>query len=391
MALVGVAACAAGPDPASTGKTVVGVQVASVGPFVGSAVVDAQGQLYVTADAAVDQVTFEPGTLLPSTWNGVAPNSPNIELALDGETLWWAAASASGSSIWSAPPGSFLQNAAATASFPGAGGDVVGLVADATAVFAAISIPTPQSVGATFSSPDSWQWPGSSDVSAPFAGDLYRIGTKPAAAPRRLGGTAGATTFLPGFMLHVVAQGAGLVYWADSTPGATELGRVMGAAKLTWGIDAGHRVGGIQAIGNQNTGFVGLAATDTTVAWAAAPEPTPGATGCRVWAAQGVAAPKVIFDGDPALTSYLCSGLALDQDYAYFAMIQVYVPPAGPGASVVLGKGIARVPLAGGDVQTAALSTDRWYGARRVVVDDTFVYAVDPQYVLRFPKTAFGP
>ena len=73
-------------------------------------------------------------------------------------------------------------------------------------------------------------------------------------------------------------------------------------------------------------------------------------------------------------------------------MVQVYVPPAGVDSSVLLGNGIARVPLVGGGpLQTAPLQADRWYGPRRVLVDDTYVYAIDPNYVLRFPKTAFGP
>ena len=397
---IGAAACAAGPDPASTDTTLASVQVATTGPFVGSAVVDAQGDVFVTANAGLDQLTFAPGTVLPSTWNGVAPNFPNIELALDGSTLWWAAGTTNGSGLWSAPPGSFVQNAGPTATFPNEGGDVVGLVADATAVYAALSSPKPGSDSAVTVSPDSWQYPGTSVVNAPFSGDLYRIGTKPPSAPTRLAGTPAVTTFLPGMMLHVVAQGGapatgGSVYWADSTPSANAIGRVMGAAKLTWGITAGHEMGGATAVGGQPSGFVGLAATTSAVAWAVAPLPTPGATGCRISAVLDANAvvPKAapIYEAAPGDVSFLCSGLALDTDYAYFAMVQVYVPPAGVDSAVVLGEGIGRVKLSTGDLTTVPLSTDRWYGARRVLVDDTYVYAIDPQYVVRFPKTAFGP
>jgi hypothetical protein len=192
-------------------------------------------------------------------------------------------------------------------------------------------------------------------------------------------------------MQHVLAQSSTEVYWLDSTHVTTDLGRVMAASKSDWATDIGHRVGGIQAVPGLPTGFVGLAASDSYVAWAAAPEPSPGSTGCWVWSSLKDGAPKEIFDSDLAQTSFSCSGLAIDATYAYFAMVEVYVPPAGVDSSVLLGKGIARVPLAGGPLETVPLQADRWYGPRRVLVDDTYVYAIDPSYVLRFPKTAFGP
>jgi hypothetical protein len=227
-------------------------------------------------------------------------------------------------------------------------------------------------------------------VGTAYAGDIYRIGLGTAGGPpRRLGGTQGATTFLPGFMVHVLAQDAAQVYWVDSTQVGPDSGRVMAALKATWGIDGGRRIGGIQSFGGNDVGFVGLAANAALVAWAVAPQPNPGAVGCRVYTQQGVGPPKLIFDADLTAAPFLCDGLAIDQDFAYFAMVEVYVPPAGASQSVVLGKGIVRVPLGGGAPQTLALSTDRWYGARRVVLDDTYVYAVDPLYVVRFPKSAY--
>jgi hypothetical protein len=58
----------------------------------------------------------------------------------------------------------------------------------------------------------------------------------------------------------------------------------------------------------------------------------------------------------------------------------------------MFGKGIVRVPISGqGPAQVVLLQSDRWYGARRVIVDDTYVYALDPSYVMRFSKSAFGP
>jgi hypothetical protein len=110
-----------------------------------------------------------------------------------------------------------------------------------------------------------------------------------------------------------------------------------------------------------------------------------------VWAAPAGGAPSPIFDSNLAGTSFLCNGLAIDDQYAYFAIVQVYVPPAGASSAELLGTGIARVPLAGGPLEMVPLQSDRWYGARRLIVDDSYVYAIDPSYVLRLRKAAFGP
>jgi hypothetical protein len=387
-----LAACGSGPDPSTTGGDVASVLVAPIGPFISSTVADGQGRVYLASNEALDVVSFGPGAVVPSTW--VAPASqPEIELAFSGSTLWWAANDGTNHSLlFSLPATSFVQNPKPTTTFPGSyGGDVVGLVADATAVYAAVSTPKPSTLGLQLPSPDSWQWPGSPVVDKPFSGDLYRVGTNPPAPAVPMKEPIGAITFLPGFMLHVLAQGAGQVYWVDSTPVGGEVGRVMASAKATWGADAGHRIGGIQSFGGQGVGFVGLAASDTYVAWAAAPQPYPGATGCQIWASAGGAAPKQLVDSSTAPAPFMCNGLAVDQDSAYFAIVDVYVPPAGPGSALLVGTAIARVPLAGGTMQTVSMQSDRWYGPRRVLVDDTFVYAIDPNYVLRFPKTDFGP
>jgi hypothetical protein len=36
------------------------------------------------------------------------------------------------------------------------------------------------------------------------------------------------------------------------------------------------------------------------------------------------------------------------------------------------------------------LASSRWYGARRVLVDAQYVYAVDPSFVVRMDKNGFG-
>jgi hypothetical protein len=386
-----LAACGSGPDPSTTGGDAASVLVAPIGPFISSTVTDGQGRVYLTIDEALDVVSFGPSAVVPSTW--AAPRSqPEIELAFSNGVLWWAANDgANHSLLFNLPTASFVQNPKPLTTFPGSyGGDVVGLVADSTAVYAAVSTPKPATFGLQLPSPDSWQWPGSPVVDTTFSGDIYRVGTNPASPAVPLSGPAGAITFLPGFMLHVLAQGAGQVYWVDSTPVGGEVGRVMAATKASWGSASGRRIGGIQPFGGQSIGFVGLAASETYVAWAAAPQPYPGATGCQIWASAGGAAPKLIVDSSTAQTPFMCNGLALDQDSAYFAIVDVYVPPAGAGSAVLVGTAVARMPLAGGAMQTVSMQSDRWYGPRRVLVDDTFVYAIDPNYVLRFPKTDFG-
>jgi len=392
--LIVLAACGSGPDPSTTGGDASGVLVTGLSGYVGSAVVDTQGQVYVTADESLEVVRFPPALLLSSNW-GAPPNQPEVELALAGDTLWWASNNGSNCALWRSPAASIVSPPPASIGFPGiVGSDVIGLVADATAVYAAVSTPEVLPPG-TFPpiigpSPDSWQWPGSPAVDTPFAGTIYRIVPGSPATSQPLA-PFGGITFFPGFMQHVLAQSTTEVYWVDSAHVVTDVGRVMAASKSDWATDIGHVIGSIQPVDGLATGFVGLAANDSNVAWAVAPEPNPGPTGCWVWATQKVGAPKEIFDSDLAQTSFSCNGLAIDDAYAYFAMVEVYVPPAGVDSSVLLGTGIARVPLAGGPLQTVPLQSDRWYGPRRVLVDDTYVYAIDPSYVVRFPKTAFGP
>ena len=389
-----LAACGSGPDPSTTGGNTAGVLVTGLSGYIGSAVVDAQGQVVVTAAESLDVVRFPPALPAASNW-GAPPNQPEIELAIAGGTVWWASNNGSNSSLWSSTEASFVSPSTASIPFPGIiGSDVIGLVAAGTAVYAAVSTPRPLPPG-TFPpvlgpSPDSWQWPGSPAVDTPFDGSIYRIVPGAPATVQPLA-PAGGITFLPGFMQHVLAESTTEVYWVDSARVGSQVGRVMVASKANWATDLGRSLGGIQPVDGLAAGFVGLAASDTYAAWAVAPEPNPDSTGCWVWASAKDGAPREIFDSDVAMTSFSCNGLAIDDTYAYFAIVQVYVPPAGVDSSVLLGTGIARVPLAGGPLETASLTADRWYGPRRVLVDDTYVYAIDPNHVLRFPKTAFTP
>lgn len=391
LVLAAPVACGSGPDPSATGGDVTSVEVSTVasGAFVGSAVLDAQGDVILTSNEELDVMRFAPKVVLPSTWT--APiTEPEIELAVSGGHFYWAGNDGDHGSLWGATQETFVSPPGAKTSFPCPfGSDVVGLVADSSAVYAAVSTPR---AGAPPSglSPDSWQWPASPNVDTPTDGAIYRIVPGAAGTVDELT-TTDPISFYPGFMQHVLAQSSTEVYWVSSTSPGPKVGSVMAASKAAWTTQAGRPIANVETTAGNSVGFVGLAANDSVVAWAVTSEPYPGAQGCWVAASTAGQPAKQIFDSEVAKTTFLCSGLAIDAQYAYFATAEVYVPPAGADSSVVRGTGIARVALSGGPLQTVALESDRWYGPRRVLVDDTYVYAVDPNFVVRFPKSDFGP
>jgi len=385
-ACVAGAACKSGPDPSQTGGEVDSVQVAQLSnglDFVGSAVVDT-GVVFVAANESLSSVRFSPDVVLPSLWPSLG-TAAELELAAGaGGTLWWASNDGVTSALWKLPETSFVDGQIATRTpFPGGGAsDVVGLVADATSVWAAVATPeTPNAGGEIW--PDSWQWPGAEQVYTPYKGDIYQItaGQPPVALA-----VAQPINFFPGLMVHVLAQSTTSIYWVDSTHTGTDLARVMSATKTPSATPPGQRVAGVPAMDNGlAVGIVGLAASDKLVAWAAAPFPSPGTDGCWIWVTTPTGAPLEIYNSDAEPTPFTCSGLAIDDQYAYFAMVST----TNLQSPVLVGTGIGRVPLAGGLLQTAPLQSDRWYGPRRVLVDATYVYALDPSYVLRFPKDLF--
>jgi hypothetical protein len=392
LLVVLLAACDTGPDPATTGGETTSVAVtAPLGglDYVGSAVVAPPGgALLLTANQSLYTVGFAPALALPSTWNPPGAGS-EIELALapDGQ-LFWAASEGATAALWASAADSLVSAPSAPwATFP-SGGDVVGLVADALAVYAAVALPKPTTASAPpEASPDSWQWPETPAVDTPFAGTLVRIDRATGQAATL--SAPGIVTW-PRFALHLLAASTTQVYWADSASSAGAGGGVLSVAKAGWATQTPARLADLPAVNGVTTGFVGLAASDQYVAWAASPEPLPGAEGCWVWASRPGGAPVEIFNSSLAQTSFMCHGLAIDEKYAYFAMVSVYLPTGSVPDAVLVGSGIGRVPLAGGPLETAPLASDRWYGARRVLVDSAYVYAIDPSYVVRFPKTVFG-
>ena len=92
----------------------------------------------------------------------------------------------------------------------------------------------------------------------------------------------------------------------------------------------------------------------------------------------------------------------VDATNAYFAIIEPRTTSTccnsqdgGPNINnYIVTTGIARVSLTGTPQQTPSIlsfSTDRMYGPRRFLADDTYVYGIDPAYALRIPKSAFPP
>ncbi len=90
-----------------------------------------------------------------------------------------------------------------------------------------------------------------------------------------------------------------------------------------------------------------------------------------------------------------CLGLAIDATHAYFALVETRPSSCTNCNSYDLyTTGIARIALDGPDTQQPTvlkLDSTRFYGPRRFFADDTYVYGIDPAYVLRIPKSAFGP
>jgi hypothetical protein len=90
-------------------------------------------------------------------------------------------------------------------------------------------------------------------------------------------------------------------------------------------------------------------------------------------------------------STYSCWGLALDATHANFTVVHAYSTSTngsngGQQQTLLVGTRLGRVPLAGGNPEFIDVGDAKYYGPRRVLVDDTYVYGVDPRVVLRFRK-----
>lgn len=382
------AACGSGPDPRATGGDFVGVPIVTqcCGDFVSGVALGKNG-LYAGDVNSLVLATFDPPGVqgAPPTSHGGSQQGIDLASSADG-TVWSAVLdpechlqsireSSSTTGTVLPPPVDDNRNFCGSGAPKGNSGNsaVYGLVADASAVYAVVG--STQMTTGPAASPDSTTYvPGSPTMAS---GRVFRIDRAQPALSQQLS-VPGGTQFDAGSAAHVLAQNSAEVFWLDT-------GRVMRARKSDWATSEGRKL----ADAPQGS-LVGIAADDAHVAWSAASVASGQPPGCWIWAMPATgAAPSLIHSG-----VVMCRGLAIDELYAYVAIVDVLSPPQGDpnsaGASLI-GTGIMRVPLAGGAPQTVSLQSQRWYGPRRVLVDGTYVYAIDPQDVLRFPKTLFAP
>jgi hypothetical protein len=398
---LGSAECGAGPDP-SHGGAVVGVQVDPSNSNGGSGYTQGialgASALYTAMSGNLARVSFDGSGSSMGLFNA---NASVLELAVaakDG-SVWWAggngtnAGCAMGTAVmalWTSSDAEFLtirSAAAPTATLcpsingttPSGPQATYGLVADDAWVVVALASASVMTSGPSYV-PDQQGWPGSQFTPSPSGNaKLLRFDRQNPSAPMQT--LPGVSSLATALTAHVLAQSTAEVYWLDASSAGTD--RVMRATKSDWST------GQVVAAAPSNT-LTGIAASDAYVAWATSAQPTPGATGCAVFASHADGPPAKIYDGSKA--PFLCWGLAVDDTYAYFATTTVVeqFPGDTGGPTYMMGTGLGRVPLAGGSLQTVPLASSRWYGARRVLVDAQSVYAVDPNFVVRVDKSAFG-
>jgi hypothetical protein len=393
------AACGSGPDP-SQGSALAGVQVDpsdTGGNGYTQAVALGSSAMYAAFDGSLARLTFDGSRAALGRWNAAGSNL-ELAVAADDGAVWWEASNlptpggmcpmgGAQAGLWTSSDSTFLSigmnSTAATVVCPTAAmstSQAFGLVADASWVILALAATSPNMSGPTIT-PDSQNWPGPQPTFAPStsAGILRFDRHDLAAAPLPLPGVSSLATAQAA---HVLAQNTQEIYWLDASAGASG-DRVMRGSKSPWAM------GQVLATAPSNT-LTGIAANDQYVVWATSTLPTLGANGCAVFASHADGSPVKLYDGSSA--PYLCAGAALDDKYAYVALTTVVqVFPGDPGGPVpMVGTGIGRVPLAGGPLQIVPLASSRWYGARRILVDALYVYAVDPSFVVRVDKSAFG-
>jgi hypothetical protein len=392
--------CGGGPDP-SRGGAVVGVQVdpsdnSGGGYTQGMAL--GSNAVYAAFFGNLARLRFDGSGSSVGVFN---ENSSVLEVAVaaNDSSVWWAGGNGIGMGcamggpvmgLWTSSDAAFLTiNSAATpaavvcstnnGSTQSGPQTVYGLVADDTWVVAAIASSTMPTSGPS-NLPDQQGWPGQQFTPGPNGGaSLLRFDRQNASAPMQA--LAGVSSLATALTSHVLAQSSEEVYWLDASSAAAD--SVMRASKSQWSA------GQIVATAPSNT-LTGIAANDQYVAWATSAQPTPGATGCAVFASHADGPPATIYDGSKS--PFLCWGMAVDETYAYFATTTVVeqFPGDTGGPTYMMGTGLGRVPLAGGPLQTVPLASSRWYGARRVLVDAQYVYAVDPSFVVRVDKSVFG-
>jgi hypothetical protein len=392
--------CGSGPDP-SQGSAALGVQVSTnnnggytQGIALGS------NALYAAYSGSLTLIRFDGSGSKIGQFNEGGGSVLEVAVAADGSVWWMGGGMGPGPGctmggqsmeLWTstdsaflttnagAPPAGVVCSTANVGNTPTGSPTAYGLVADDRWVIVAIAS-TSMLMSGPSSVPDAQNWPGQQAMLAPSLGASLQRFDRQSASPS-LQPLAGVSSLATALTSHVLAQSTDEVYWLDASNGSSD--SVMRASKSQWSS------GQLVAIAASNS-LTGIAANDQYVAWASSVSPSPGATGCAVFASHADGPPEKIYDG--AHAPFLCWGMALDDAYAYFTTTQVVMqfPNDQGGPTYMMGTGLGRVPLAGGPLETVPLASSRWYGARRVLVDAQYVYAVDPSFVVRVDKSAFG-
>lgn len=266
-------------------------------------------------------------------------------------------------------------------------GHVVGVVADQSAVVSAIS-PPPNNVGDWNQALDDGAFTGGGGPGDDTTASLYRVdladgGISPARAVPM--DTMASRHVLTSDATSVYGVGGGHVWTVprDLSSPPTNIavvptgsnGCMNGSCQLI--APVGISVAGSNVV----TAF--LSATSLGGNQNTQPAITP--TRCQ------------IFNGGTAIFDVAqkgCAGVAADATYAYFAIVeQKQVTESCCGTQYYLATtSIARISLTGASTQVPSMipiNTTRFYGPRRFLVDDAFLYGIDPAYVFRIAKTSF--
>ena len=327
------------------------------------------------ADGGAGEIAASPAAnvpnngVLPASGVGVTDDGSAVYFAYDDETSGRLVVRALGAD--GADAGALDQSGTA---------DVVGVAAEARAAVVAVS-------NGGSPNTDSSQGPtGSGPPSSP-SGALLRFDFVDGGVTQAPMSGAGVVTTT--FDAHLFAADATNVYWA-AADAIYQAPRADVTAQTPFApLDVTD--GGAP---------VGLTVANGAVAWSILYAKCSSGpcvpTGCRIY----VGGAAIWDSAQSSAPSKGCLGLAIDSSHAYFAVAdwRTYAcNNCGPGngtTTEVVTTAIGRVALAGPPSQQPTfltLSNDRVFGPRRFIVDDTYVYGIDPEYVLRIPKTAFGP
>jgi hypothetical protein len=289
-----------------------------------------------------------------------------------------------------------LAGAASSVPVPNANGGawIIGIAADPTA--AVVAVAPPPNGGGSNNDSDTGQFSLGSNTGGAVSGTLYRVALDGGAPPQSIS----ASFDLDG-SAHPFAADASNVYWVGGGVVMQQARDLSGQAQPVGTIPPA--LGGKGCMNGQCplALAVGLDVAGGVVAWSVARGTSTcgGACSfapadCTVWKNDNLATNQstLVYQAP----SQSCMGIAVDGGNAYFAIVEQR-PVTCDNCSLsyaTFTTGIARISLNGPPGQKPAVvpvDPTRLYGPRRFFVDGTYVYGIDPAYVLRVSKSAFGP